>query len=245
MSNPLNIDHPVVLETFKKEIESLRKRWGDSVPLENACLALFHDIHNCLDREPVFDLANSEILIQPEYLDAMVVCQLESVAGVAPGRAELYLERCWKELLRNNNEYFGAFCCDSGESECQSFRAYSVSHYAAISVHFMIKPWRTVLFNPPMERAMKERFKSVPRDSDTRILHRKVVETGGFYAQYQKWSWEGLKGESLIFVRSDVTDKSDEALISLVKASDFWDEQSEVTVKRDREGFDFVNFNFS
>ena len=80
-------------------------------------------------------------------------------------------------------------------------------------------------------RSQQNRLSLEARFSDYEIL-------------YQKWSWEGVTAESLIFDSRDVVDLSDEELIDEVKTSPLLKEESQVTIKRNASGFDFVNFNF-
>ncbi|WP_416897260.1 MAG: hypothetical protein ACMVY4_17475 [Minwuia sp.] len=91
---------------------------------------------------------------------------------------------------------------------------------------------------------MSEKFSNVPHESDTKILFRKTVQISGLDALHEKWSWEGVKAESLIFVSEDVAAISDEALQLVVRASGLATEGTQMTLKRGSSGYDFVNFNF-
>jgi len=88
-------------------------------------------------------------------------------------------------------------------------------------------------------------FKSVPVEDDTTVLFQREVVLGEFQVLYQKWVWDGIKGESLIFLGCDVRALSDEQLISEVRSSPLVDDQSKVTMKRSDSDYIFVNFNFS
>lgn len=91
---------------------------------------------------------------------------------------------------------------------------------------------------------MTEKFANVPTEADTRILSRETIMINGTEALHEKWFWEGIKAESLVFAVSDLGQISDHALLSLARASGLIASDSEPTIKRDSSGFHFVNFNF-
>ncbi len=88
-------------------------------------------------------------------------------------------------------------------------------------------------------------FNNVPVEEDTRILSRKNIKVDNLDALYEKWFWEGVKAESLIFIASDVSELSDAELELLVQQSTLPSTDSSFTFKRDSKGFTFVNFNFT
>jgi hypothetical protein len=51
---------------------------------------------------------------------------------------------------------------------------------------------------------MSERFANVPIDSDTRILTQFEARLDEQEVLYQKWSWDGITAESIIFVTHDI-----------------------------------------
>jgi hypothetical protein len=61
---------------------------------------------------------------------------------------------------------------------------------------------------------------------------------------YQKWFWDGVTAESIIFVNEDVAGKTDDEIEGEVKASPLLKENTAITIKRAESGFTFVNFNF-
>ena len=91
---------------------------------------------------------------------------------------------------------------------------------------------------------MSDKFKNVPVEEDTTIIFSLEAQFGNYEILYQKWSWEGVTAESLIFDSRDVADLTDEELISEVKTSPRLKEESKVTLTRNDSGFVFVNFNF-
>jgi hypothetical protein len=90
---------------------------------------------------------------------------------------------------------------------------------------------------------VSDRFGSVPVEGDTRISFRKETKIGNYNVLHEKWNWEGIKAESLIFANNDVSKLSDEEIIKEVRESPFINEGSDITLKRSKE-FTYVNFNF-
>lgn len=91
---------------------------------------------------------------------------------------------------------------------------------------------------------MKEKFKNIPVDSDTTIEEEKETQIGKLDALHQKWCWDGIKGESLIFVSEEVAAYSEDELIAECHKTKLMKSNSSVTFKRNENGFTFVNFNF-
>lgn len=91
---------------------------------------------------------------------------------------------------------------------------------------------------------MNDKFKGVPVEADTVVLSEEVVMVGGIEALHQRWFWDGITAESLIFRDEDVEGLSDAALEDLVWDSGFVVEDTGVTVTRERFSFSFVNYNF-
>lgn len=85
-----------------------------------------------------------------------------------------------------------------------------------------------------------KKFDNVSVEQDTTILSSIVSKLGDSDCLYQVWVWDGIKGESMVFVADEVKDIPDQDLCStpLIKNID------EVTISRDRDGYTFVNFNF-
>ena len=90
---------------------------------------------------------------------------------------------------------------------------------------------------------MSDKFSSVPVDENTRILFRKETKIGNYDVLHEKWNWEGIKAESIIFTDEDVSELSDEEIKKVVRESGFLKEGSDLTFKRS-EDFTYVNFNF-
>jgi len=88
-------------------------------------------------------------------------------------------------------------------------------------------------------------FINVPVDDDTTIIAQCDLKIDNLDALHQKWFWDGVKAESLIFIASDVDALNDSALESLAKQSKLPTNDSSFTFKRDSNGFTFINFNFT
>jgi hypothetical protein len=90
---------------------------------------------------------------------------------------------------------------------------------------------------------MKEKFKNIPIDEGIKILMSSPTKWGELDIVYQKWNWEGIRAESIIFLSEDVKEMDDEALEADMRDGPIVWEDSQVTIKRGDE-FTFVNFNF-
>lgn len=92
---------------------------------------------------------------------------------------------------------------------------------------------------------MSDLFKAVPVEDDTRIIFEKEMQFGDYPILYQKWCWDGILAESIIFISEAVKDLNDAQLESEIKTSPLVNVDSNITIKRIDGGFTFVNFNFS
>jgi hypothetical protein len=91
---------------------------------------------------------------------------------------------------------------------------------------------------------MTDKFDGVPTEKDTKILFRHQVKFGDYDVLYEKWTWDGITAESVIFDNNDVAELSDEEIKDDVKSSPLVQSDSDVTIKRSETGYTFVNFNF-
>ena len=91
---------------------------------------------------------------------------------------------------------------------------------------------------------MIDKFNKVPIEDDTTILFQKKAKLGKYDILYQKWFWDGITAESIIFANEDIDDLEEEEIIKEVKASPLLKKDSEITLKRSGTGYTFVNFNF-
>ena len=90
---------------------------------------------------------------------------------------------------------------------------------------------------------MSNKFENIPMETDTKLEFRSAMKWGELDIIYEKWNWEGIRAESIIFLNEDVKDLNDEALEADVRDGPIVREDSLVTIKRGDE-FTFVNFNF-
>ena len=91
---------------------------------------------------------------------------------------------------------------------------------------------------------MATKFENVPVEADTKVLFQEEAKFGQYDILYQKWYWDGITAESIIFVSEDVAELTDDQLEEDVKTSPLVKTDSSVTISRSASGFTFVNFNF-
>ena len=91
---------------------------------------------------------------------------------------------------------------------------------------------------------MSNKFENIPVEEDTRILMSSPMRWGDLDIVYQKWNWEGITAESIIFLSDDVKEMDDEALEADVRDGPLVKSTSQVTIKR-LDKYTFVNFNFT
>ena len=89
------------------------------------------------------------------------------------------------------------------------------------------------------------KFQDVPVEDDTKIKLNLETTFGDYDVLYQKWYWDGIYADSLIFIANDVEGLDDDALKAYVSESELvTDKDAGMTIKRDSKGYTFVNFNF-
>ena len=52
---------------------------------------------------------------------------------------------------------------------------------------------------------MNEKFRGAPVEEDTKVLRRAVVTVGELEVLHEKWSWDGVRGETFVFVSSEIS----------------------------------------
>ena len=90
---------------------------------------------------------------------------------------------------------------------------------------------------------MSDKFKNIPVEKDTKILFRSPMKWRELDIVYEKWYWDGITAESIIFLNEDVKEMDDEALEKDVSDGSLVQSDSKVTISRGDE-YTFVNFNF-
>lgn len=88
------------------------------------------------------------------------------------------------------------------------------------------------------------KFDNVPVEADTAILFQHEVKLGGYDVLYQKWVWDGVTAESIIFTNDDTIGLEDHEIEAEVRLSPLVNKNEDMTLKRSESGFTFVNFNF-
>ena len=91
---------------------------------------------------------------------------------------------------------------------------------------------------------MTEKFKDVPVERDTQIIASIQAHINAYEVLYQKWYWDGIYAESVIFLNEDVADLNEEQIkkeVALCTA--LVNEDTKMTYKKG-DKYTFVNFNF-
>ena len=88
-----------------------------------------------------------------------------------------------------------------------------------------------------------ELFKDLPHDEDTRILHSSESQFNGLNVLVETWNWDGIKGKSIILLLSQIGDRSDKEVIELLRQ--FTNVESDFTITRNRNGYMFINHDFT
>lgn len=91
---------------------------------------------------------------------------------------------------------------------------------------------------------MANKFDKVPVEEDTKIIFQQEAKFGKYDVLYQKWFWDGITAESVIFANEDIAGLDEEIITKEVKSSPLVNKDSQLTFKRSDSGFTFVNFNF-
>ena len=91
---------------------------------------------------------------------------------------------------------------------------------------------------------MKQKFKNIPIEPDTRVLFHNETNLGGYSARYEIWSWDGYRAESFIFTDDDVSGLTDDEIEKVVRGSGLILDESGITMNRSESGYVFVCFNF-
>ena len=90
---------------------------------------------------------------------------------------------------------------------------------------------------------MSSKFNDVPVEADTIILYSQGATLGPYEILYQKWFWDGITAESIIFADDDVSGLDDSEIEAEVRESPLVQADSKITIARSA-GYTFVNFNF-
>ncbi len=88
---------------------------------------------------------------------------------------------------------------------------------------------------------LMDKFKDVPVEKETKVISRKIIKLDTLEAQHEKWRWDGITAQSIVFAEADIKDQTEEQLIILIKANIELAENADITISRDRNGFAFFN----
>ena len=92
---------------------------------------------------------------------------------------------------------------------------------------------------------MNDKFKDLTVEEGTQIISSIEAKINEYDVVYQKWYWDGINAESIIFFNEDIAELSEEQIkkeVSLCTA--IVKEDSKMTYKKG-EKYTFVNFNFT
>jgi len=92
---------------------------------------------------------------------------------------------------------------------------------------------------------MTEKFKDIPVKEDTQIIFSIEARIGQNKEIYQKWFWEGIHAESIIFYNEDIAELSEEQIKNEVDSCMAIVKEGSQTTYKKGEKYTFVNFNFS
>jgi len=92
---------------------------------------------------------------------------------------------------------------------------------------------------------MENKFENIGIDQDTKILLSTPANFGDYDVLYQKWSFEVVIGESLIFANDDIKNITIEELEAEIRRSPIVkDSSQEITINRNGSEYTFFSFNF-
>ncbi len=90
---------------------------------------------------------------------------------------------------------------------------------------------------------MKPDLNTIPNDPKTTVLFEQQGVFDDIPACYQAWQHDGIRGESIVFLKKDLKNRKDTDLIHKVKASKLVRSNSQITFSRNPPDYLFINFN--
>ncbi len=90
---------------------------------------------------------------------------------------------------------------------------------------------------------MSNKFDGVTTDEDTKILLSEVTNFGDYKVKYERWIWDGISAESLIFFNDDIAGTTEDKLKNQILGSPIAEADTQITIQR-KEPYTFFNFNF-
>ena len=85
-----------------------------------------------------------------------------------------------------------------------------------------------------------DKFKNVGMDEDTRLIEDKILKYKDIDVLYQKWVWEGVIGNSLIFTKEDIKKFN---IHNIIDEMEIIKNKNKITTNKD-DKFYFINFDF-
>lgn len=91
---------------------------------------------------------------------------------------------------------------------------------------------------------IKNKFKDVKFEPDTKLLFFDYLIIDGLDCKYEIWSWDGIQGESLIFLKEDLKNFEKSFFETIVKKLKKENNlKLDITLKSSNQYF-YVNFGF-
>jgi hypothetical protein len=87
-------------------------------------------------------------------------------------------------------------------------------------------------------------FSYLRSDGESVIQFRCINRVGDYHTAHDHWEWDGIEGESYIFLTKEVESLTDQDLALLIKSHLNIMDIGSFTIKRG-DVFTFFNFNFS
>jgi hypothetical protein len=94
-----------------------------------------------------------------------------------------------------------------------------------------------------MGASMTGKFDQLPQDQGRTILSQRETRVGDLKALHQRWSWDGITAESLVFRSEDVAHLADEEVVRRLVSHPGYRLGAEVSLTRLDSGYTFANFN--
>jgi 5'(3')-deoxyribonucleotidase len=88
-----------------------------------------------------------------------------------------------------------------------------------------------------------EKFKALPEEKESLTTLREFIKIGNLRLLHEKWCWEGVNGETLIFDQKDVTQLNRDNLTKIVRVSGLVKDEGLIEINDKTPGFIFANFN--
>lgn len=90
---------------------------------------------------------------------------------------------------------------------------------------------------------MNDKWKNIPLEPDTKLASEEIVKLGYLEAVHQKWTWDHIYGESLIFCATETQEHDLIQLTLMIQNSGLAEQGTQFTFNTQAD-YQFVNFNF-